>query len=379
MLEKLGNFAGTALLGVGMVVGAAEPVVPPALTAAPRLTATVMAMGGLGHENVSEDLIKRVLGGRYADEEKLVGLPWPGELAPFNGTLTLNESVTAGIPTMEEAIRTTAGKKIVAGASGSTLVVDEVMARLATDPSAPPADELSFVVLGDANRGMFAPFRGVTLPIFDYTVPAIPVTKYDVLVVSGEYDGMSDWPDRSWNLIADLNALAGTGILQQVLPEDIVETFKLEAWGSVHYDAMFADLSKIPPENITTSTNALGGVTTSYLVPTADLPLLRPLTAMGVPPQIVGALQSVLRPIVDSAYLRNDPFGRNSKGWGGRVSQPREVATSAAVRARSAASRPQTAATRPESAAGPGAARAACAKATGARPSAASARSAGRH
>jgi hypothetical protein len=76
----------------------------------------------------------------------------------------------------------------------------------------------------------------------------------------------------------------------------------------VHYDAMFADLGQVPEKNITTTVNSLGGVTTTYLVPTPDLPMLRPLTTLGVPQDVVDSLEKGLRPIVDSGYARNDPF-----------------------------------------------------------------------
>ena len=334
MWGRLSRLGGVAIVSLGVVVATGHPAITPgAYLPEVELTATALFMGGLGYEDVEPELIKRVLSGRYANEEHLQGIPWPGQNAPFNGTLTLNQSVEVGIENMMQAIRTTEGEKIVGGASGSTLVVDEVMRRLADDPTAPPKNELSFVVLGDANRGVFKQIRGVTLPVFEYTVPEIPVTKYDVLVVTGEYDGMGDWPDRSWNLLAVLNAMAGTGLLQQVLPEDIVDQYKLDAWGSVHYDAMFADLSTVPAQNITVRTNTLGGTTTTYLVPTADLPLLRPLKPLGVPDDVVDALETVLRPIIDSAYLRNRvrfvpplrPFG------GAATSAPSAARTTAAV------------------------------------------------
>ena len=294
-----------AIAGLGLVAG---PTTPPTSAAADvQLAATVLAMGGLGYETLGPDTIARVLAGRYANEETLVGLPWPGEMTPWNGDLTLNESVTIGLANMDAVIRNTPGPKIVAGASGTTLVVGEEMRLLANDPTAPPKSELSFVVLGDANRGVLKGLAGIKLPIFDYTVPAIPVTKYDVLVVKGQYDGIGDWPDRWWNLLADLNALAGSGLMQQIIPQDIVDQYGLEAWGSVHYDAMFADLTQVPAQDVTTVTNALGGVTTTYLVATADLPLLRPLTKMGVPQDVIDTLEKVLRPIIDSAYVRNNP------------------------------------------------------------------------
>ena len=308
MLRKLTSVGAATIVGVGLVVAVTEPTgAPHSFTSDVQLTTTVLGMCGLGYETVGPDLMARVLGGRFANEEALVGLPWPGEMAPWNGTLTLDQSVAVGLENMDAAIRNTPGPKIGVGASGTTLVVDEVMRRLADDPNAPPADELSCVVLGDANRGVFKQFRGITLPIFEYTVPAIPVTKYDLIVVKGQYDGLGDWPDHWWNLLAVANAMAGSGMLQQVIPEDIVAEYRLEDFGSVHYDAMFADLTQVPRENITTTRNAAGGLTTTYLIPTADLPLLRPLKNLGVPPDVIDNLEKVLRPMIDIAYVRTDP------------------------------------------------------------------------
>ncbi len=52
--------------------------------------------------------------------------------------------------------------------------------------------------------------------------------------------------------------------------------------------------------------NGAGGTTTTYLIPTADLPLLRPLKNLGVQQNVIDGLEKFLRPIIDSAYIRND-------------------------------------------------------------------------
>lgn len=362
MADNVGRRAAALLAGVAVTASITASVVAgpehraPTLTSQVTLTTTVLAMGGLGYEDVDPALIKRVLGGYFANVDNVVGLPWPGQMAPWNGTLTLGQSMAVGLVNMDAAIRSTPGPKIVIGASGTTVVVDAEMQRLANDPTAPPADELSFVVMGDANRGVFKGFQGIKLPIFDYT-PVVPVTKYDVMVIKGEYDGIGDWPDRWWNVLADLNALAGTGLLQQIIPEEIVKQYSLEDWGSVHYDAMFADITKIPAKNITTSTNALGGTTTTYLIPTADLPLLRPLKGMGVPQNVIDGLTKVLRPIVDSAYYRNDPV---STGTSARP--PAEATTNTSTVAKAASSKRVTA---KSAATKPAPAKQAAAKATG--------------
>lgn len=90
MLDKfgrVGRLGGVAVVGMGLVISVTgSPVAPLPEAAEFQLTATVLAMGGLGYETVEPELMRRVLSGRFANEENLVGLPWPGELAPFNGT-----------------------------------------------------------------------------------------------------------------------------------------------------------------------------------------------------------------------------------------------------------------------------------------------------
>lgn len=60
-------------------------------------------------------------------------------------------------------------------------------------------------------------------------------------------------------------------------------------------------------DNITETTNTKGGRTTSYLVPTKELPLTKPLRQLGVDHPIVDEVDKHLRPVIDSGYERNDP------------------------------------------------------------------------
>jgi hypothetical protein len=258
-------------------------------------TATVFEIGGIGWETLDPDIMTSTLGGLLDNgSNTFVNIPWAGQLG------AIGDSVSAASDALYADLVATPGPKIAVGLSGSTMAINDVMRRLdaqrAIDPaSVPGPEDVSFIVIGDGERGLLpalVPFFGATIPGINYTVRPIPVTPYDVTVVKGEYDGASDWPDRPWNLLAVANALAGTGAF--------------DGFGSVHFDAIFTDPTNVPAKNITTTVNAVGGVTTTYLIPTPDLPLLRPLVTQGVPQATVDALTSVLRPIVDSAYKRND-------------------------------------------------------------------------
>ncbi len=260
------------------------------------LTATVLAVGGIGFPTVDQATMKAALGGLFDDgTNTFVNVPWPGQVAPFKGTLTLGQSIAIGTENFYSALVSTPGPKIASGVSGSTMVINEVMRRLIDDPDAPPPEELSFVIIGDAERSILpalTPFFGTRPDALEYTVRPIPVTPYDVMVITAEYDGLADWPDRPWNLVAVFNALAGTGIWP--------------GFRSVHWDAIWQDPTTVPAENITTTVNDKGGVTTTYLIPSAELPMLQPLRNHGVPESTITVLNAVLKPLVDLGYRRND-------------------------------------------------------------------------
>lgn len=282
---------------VGMV--AAVPVALAAaisLTAANveyTLTSTVYVIGGAGWETVDEPVMRAMLDHRYdTPENTFVNIEWPAYLG------TLDNSVAEASDDLYAHITTTEGDKIAIGASGSTFVMNEVMRRLAADtnPDKPTPDEISFVIIGDGERGLvpaLVPIVGVDIPLISYRAKPIPVTPYDAIVVKGEYDGLADWPDRPWNLLAVINAWYGSPAV--------------EGFGEIHWDSIFANLDEVPAENVTVEVNSAGGTTTTYLIPTAELPLLFPLHAMGVPQAAIDVLNSILKPIVDAGYSRNDP------------------------------------------------------------------------
>ncbi len=257
--------------------------------------ATVVMIGGLNQPTLSDGEMAAVLNGRYADDT-LVSAEYPAQAWPFTGltSLTVGQSVDVGIGNLEAAIRET-NPAVVVGISEGSLVLDEVQRRLAASPDAPQPDEIEFVTIAGLNRGngLFTLFRGLFIPIFNYTPQPEPVTPYHTTVIMKEYDGWADFPDRPWNLLSALNAIAGSGVIP--------------GFPSEHNATITTDLSQVPDGNITTTTNSAGGTTKRYLVPTPDLPLLRPLRDLGFPAAIVDALNALLKPIVDAGYSRNDP------------------------------------------------------------------------
>ena len=231
---------------------------------------TALLVGGEGaFATLTDEQMATVLHGYFADYTR-VNVPFPGDGNAFA------YSISEGAKNLLAAVDATSGRITIGGASEGAPAVLEVLRELASDPNAPPPDQLNAIVYG--NPG----------PLFYFFGPPyrpLPVTQYDLTVVKAEYDGIADAPDNLLNLLADVNAVMGAEQL--------------------HTSAAFtSDLSQVPAQDITVVKNAKGGTTTTYVVPTAVLPLLQPLLDKGMPASEVATLDKILRPIIDSAYIR---------------------------------------------------------------------------
>ena len=211
------------------------------------------------------------------------GLLW-GPDAP-----TVDESAATGQANLHTAIVTAnenGDPVVVAALSEGTIVADRELAHLATNPSAAPdAEDLTFVLMASPSRGvasLLAP--GTYIPIVGYTTQPAPETQYDVDIVFVQYDGWADFPDRPWNLVSVANAVAGSEYL--------------------HTPTALVDPSEAV--EVASTTNSQGGATTTYMVPTEQLPLTNRLREAGVSESVTDPINDVLRPVVDAGYSRND-------------------------------------------------------------------------
>jgi hypothetical protein len=243
----------------------------------------VLILSGLGGAAMPDMLMAEVLGGMFGSYDRH-GIPWPQPSRPFGPIpVTLGGAITVGADNLDAAIDdalTRIGPDehvTVVGLSAGSLVVDETLRRLAADPDAPDESQLNFIVVGDSSRFSFNQGRHDKFLDFTYTAPA--ETKYDTTVVAAEYDGFADYPDRQWNLLAISNAIAGEMLL--------------------HVPSMFTDLSEAPADSVTVATNDQGGVTTTYLLPSNNLPIVQLLPLLIV-------VEPTLKRLVDSAYTRHD-------------------------------------------------------------------------
>ncbi|WP_460353267.1 PE-PPE domain-containing protein [Mycobacterium sp. ZZG] len=279
--RRAGVAAGTAFASVALALSTA---------AAGTSSPSGLVVGGLATPSMHDLVMAQILKDELHGMER-VSIGWPAEAKPYTGsTYTLGQSINIGITNLQAAIGTAVGKlerdadgnllpkeqvKIV-GLSAGSLVVTEVLRQLAQDPNAPQADELTFIVVADSSRQKLIN-KARYNSRYDYTYQPAPDSQYEVKVVTGEYDGLADLPDRWWNFLAVANAIAG-GIF-------------------VHVPMMFADLKD---EYITSvEYNDAGGKVTNYLVPTAKLPLVQLLP-------FLAPREAELKAKIDKGYSRND-------------------------------------------------------------------------
>ncbi len=230
------------------------------------------------------------------DSDDLINVTYPAQLWPATDGLQLGASVDIGTTNLLAAINATAttGTTVaVWGISQGALVLDAAQRELAAHPAtAPAASSLVFIRVADpANPGngmlSYVP-DNILSTILDYPTSArsAPESQYNTIIITNEYDGFADWPDRPWNLVADLNALVGLYYR--------------------HGQTAIANLADAPPQNITATTNSLGATTTTYLVPSPVIPLTQALRDLGMSANAVDRIDSIVVRIIHAGYARYD-------------------------------------------------------------------------
>jgi hypothetical protein len=207
--------------------------------------------------------------------------------------LGMDASIAVATAGIVNAVQNAVGPVVVAGFSQGAVAVAHAKQVLMSLPpqQRPLPSNLSFITIGDpAGPGGILGVLPFRIPILDLSPITAPATPYHSVIVNGEYDGWADLPDRAWNLVSLLNAALGIPYVHG------------------HYETVPGglDISTVPAANITTTINSLGGHTTQYLIPTAQLPLVAPLRDIGIPEPIVAAIEKPLKAIVDAGYVRND-------------------------------------------------------------------------
>jgi hypothetical protein len=206
---------------------------------------------------------------------------------------SIGESVDVGEPNLINAIRN-GGTGRAMGLSEGALVLNAVKASLANDPTAPPADQLTFATFGDpiAKTPFGESFLtqmfpvGAVVPAMDYRIPAPVESQYHTDQFVSAYDSIADFPDRPDNLFALANSIAGLA--------------------TGHTAIAFTNPNNVPAQNVRTTVNSRGGTTTTYLVPEQHLPITLAFKYLGYDEHTLSQLDAILLPRVNAGYSRND-------------------------------------------------------------------------
>ncbi|WP_156686735.1 PE-PPE domain-containing protein [Mycobacterium sp. Marseille-P9652] len=258
-----------------------------------------LVMGGSGMPIPPPDFVANIVA-KYVTPNFPAGLvqalALPAGEYPDSGIKDLqqNISIARGLTILDNAIhqQLAAGYAVnVVGYSQSANIASLEMGFL--DPTGTPSKlPIDFVLLGNSmnpNGGWDARFPGLSLPTLGLsTLGAAPANDFLTKAYTIEYDGWADFPQYPIDVFSDLNAIAGMV--------------------TVHtgYDSLtptqIGSATVLPTQGPT--------MTTYYMIPTQNLPLLEPvryIPYLGNP--IADLVQPVLTPLVNWGY------GSPDVGW----------------------------------------------------------------
>ena len=208
-------------------------------------------------------------------------------------SLTLDMSEAQGVQILDSTItqQIAAGNVLVIkGESQSPTISSMVMPLLAAQHV--PTSDVSFVLTGDPNApngGLFERLDGLNIAALGITFNgATPSDLYPTTIWTQEYDGFADVPQYPINLLSDLNSLAGIYYVhptyENLTPTQIGSAIQLPTVGP--------------------------NMTTYYMIPTQNLPLLDPLRSI---PVVGNPSADLLQP--DLKVLVNLGYGDPNYGW----------------------------------------------------------------
>ncbi len=183
---------------------------------------------------------------------------------------------SSGLAALTVALSSVPSATKVVGFSQGAVIASEWLRGNSDNALAPSPEDLSFVLVANPLRKY-----GGSRPAYDSANRPTPATRYEVLDITIEYDGVADFPDSPFNLLALANALAGLQYIHVRDYEDLdLENAEKLVWRE--------------------------GNTTYVLVRTQEIPLLEPLRQIGLG-GLADTLNDPLKTVIDSAYDRNYP------------------------------------------------------------------------
>jgi hypothetical protein len=234
---------------------------------------------------------------------------YPRSLGPLTGlgdpTYDVSEADAAGkiVSAVYTAQKENPGQQIYVvgysqGAGAGALAVKQLETQPPPEGFEPyDPSTVTFVLASNPRRndggiltrlpaGVYVPILGVSFG--EGTTPE----DTQVLQVTKQYDGVADSPDYVFNVAADANALLGFYYLHPGYYKDV-------------------PLVDPPPAGAIVSTSPDGTITDVLLVAReGELPLTMPLLQLGVPKDVVVALDPFLRSVIETGYSR--PVGEGA-------------------------------------------------------------------
>lgn len=228
----------------------------------------------------------------------------PEEFAPFQGSLSFDDSVAQGVLDLAAAIEQHKDDALyIVGYSQSTRIQaitkrNIIAAAQAAGGEFDDYPDITFVMAADLNKpnggllSRLSPFG--TAPFFEMTAdgaaptnsPENPSHPGDFALKSLDfsfvYDGFADFPVYPANLLAVANAIAGIEILHSTYPAQ----------------------SGIGPGSPDVFFQGSYGDTDYYMISTELIPLLKPLESIGVPRPLLLFLDEPARVLIETGYER---------------------------------------------------------------------------
>jgi hypothetical protein len=251
-----------------------------------------------------------------------VPLSTPEELWPLSGltSLTYNDSTRIGYEIVNDkykqivAANTADGEPdtpmVVFGYSQSGLIASLFDERLSDEraqgAAVPPT---TFVLVGNTNipnGGLMSRFGGLGLTPWTPVIYEPTNTSSLTYDVCRQYDPFCDFPKYPLNIVSVVNALAGY-LLHFTLPISGSQPWLQPVINILNEFITPISLNPASPNYIAPIVSNYEN-TVYQFIPTAQLPILQPLYALGLS-GLADALDPILRPIVEAGYDRSVSFG----------------------------------------------------------------------
>lgn len=239
--------------------------------------------------------------GRYDNFPNNKFVDYPGSLGIVSilshglGAPTFDESEQEAVDKLKTEIladESTETLYVVGYSQGASAVVRAIKDLEADEESGYTPSNVVVILAANPRRndgGLLTRFPAFTLPLVGATFGEGTTSgETKIIQVTKQYDGVADAPVYFLNPVADANAILGYVYLHSGYYQDVTATDELPANGAIVTE--YGNVTDILIEN-----------------KPGDLPLTMPLKSIGVPDEVIKALDPFLRAVIETAYDRPGP------------------------------------------------------------------------